>query len=117
MMTGGDLKKVRRRYADEEAEARRMASKKKRESKRLIDPRKIIERDMRLLNSVINKWKRTEETAVCQIEKMKDVLERAKKAFAFIKNISEEKLCELRQPLAWRRYPELNYVFLMNELF
>ena len=117
MMTGGDLKKVRRRYADEEAQARRMASKKKRESKRLIDPRKIIERDMRLLNSVINKWKKTEETAVSQIEKMKDVLERAKEAFAFIKNISEEKLCELRQPLAWRRYPELNYVFLMNELF
>ena len=53
MMTGSDLKKVRRRYADEEAEARRIASKKRQEEKKLIDPKKIIERDMRLLRSVM----------------------------------------------------------------
>ncbi len=29
----------------------------------------------------------------------------------------EEKLSELSEPLAWRRYTELSYVFLMNELF
>ena len=117
MMTGGDLKKVRRRYADEEAEARRLALKKRREEKRLIDPKKIIERDMRLLRSVISKWKNTEETASAQICKMQDVLKRAAEALAFIHTLSEEVLSELRQPLAWRRYPELSYVFSMNELF
>ena len=117
MMTGGDLKKVRRRYADEEAEARRLALKKRREEKRLIDPKKIIERDMRLLRSVISKWKNTEETASAQICKMQDVLKRAAEALAFIHTLSAEVLSELRQPLAWRRYPELSYVFSMNELF
>ncbi len=45
MMTGGDLNKVRRRYADEEAAARREASRKKLEEKRLVDPEKVIKRD------------------------------------------------------------------------
>lgn len=117
MMTGGDLKKVRRRYADAEAEARRLASKKRREEKRLIDPKKIIERDMRLLKSVISKWKNTEETASAQICKMQDVLKKAAEALVFIQSLSAEVLSELRQPLAWRRYPELSYVYSMNELF
>ena len=49
--------------------------------------------------------------------KMQDVLKRADEALAFIHTLSAEVLSELRQPLAWRRYPELSYVFSMNELF
>lgn len=117
MMTGGDLKKVRRRYADEEAAARREAAKKKREERRLIDPRKVIERDLRILKNVILKWQGTELTASSQIRKMQAVLEKAMAAMEFLKTLTKEKLDELRQPLAWRQYAELDYVFLMNELF
>ena len=117
MMTGGDLKKVRRRYADEEAAARREASKKKREEKRLVNPEKVIIRDQRILKAVIDKWKDKETTASNQIAKMQAVLEKTKSALEFIRTLTEEKLSELREPLAWRRYTELSYVFLMNELF
>ncbi|MBP3278026.1 MAG: IS3 family transposase [Butyrivibrio sp.] len=117
MMTGGDLKKVRRRYADEEAAARRETSRKKREEKRLVDPEKVIIRDQRILKAVIDKWKDKETTASNQIAKMQSVLEKAKSALEFIRTLTEEKLVELREPLAWRRYTELSYVFLMNELF
>jgi hypothetical protein len=117
MMTGGDLKKVRRRYADEEAAARREASRKKREEKRLVDPEKVIIRDQRILKAVIDKWKDKETTASNQIAKMQAVLEKAKNALEFIRTLTEERLSELREPLAWRGYTELSYVFLMNELF
>lgn len=117
MMTGGDLKKVRRRYADDEAAKRREASKKKREERRQIDPFRIIQRDRRLLKSVIDKWNDKKETASLQISKMEALLEMADKAFEFIKTLTAEKLTELREPLAWRNYEELSYVFAMNELF
>ncbi|MBE5872762.1 MAG: IS3 family transposase [Lachnospiraceae bacterium] len=117
MMTGGDLKKVRRRYADEEAAARREASQKHREEKRLVDPEKVILRDQRLLKSVIDKWKDKEMTASNQITKMQAVLEKAKSALQFIKSLTEDKRSELKEPLAWRKYTELSYVFIMNELF
>ncbi len=117
MMTGGDLKRVRRRYADDEAAARREATRKKREEKRLVDPEKVIIRDQRILKTVIARWKDKESTAANQITKMQAVLEKNKGALEFIKTLTEEKLSELREPLAWRKYTELSYVFLMNELF
>ncbi len=90
---------------------------KKREGKRLIDPEKVIIRDQRILKTVIDKWKEKETIASIQITKMQAVLEKAKMALEFIKTLTEEKLSELREPLAWRKYTELSYVFLMNELF
>ena len=48
---------------------------------------------------------------------MQTVLEKAMAAMEFLKTLTKDKLDELRQPLAWRQYTELNYVFLMNELF
>ena len=117
MMTGGDLKKVRRRYADEEAAKRRTAAARKREAKRLIHPEQVIRRDRRLLENVIGKWKDKKEVATIQITKMEQLLERVEQAQLFIRQLTTEKLEELREPLAWRNYEELNYVFAMNELF
>lgn len=117
MMTGGDLGKVRRRYADEEAAKRRKASTKKREERRMIDPEKIIRRDQRMLNSVIDRWNDKKEVAVSQISRMQTILEMAKKALGFIRELTTEKREELKNPLAWRNYEELSYVFSMNELF
>ena len=117
MMTGGELKRVRRRYADEELAKRREASRKKREEKRLVDPLKIVQRDKRLIKSVISVWNDKKDVAASQIAKMEQLLELIDKAFEFIKTLAEEKLEELKEPLAWRNYEELRYVFAMNELF
>ena len=117
MMTGGELKRVRRRYADEESAKRREASRKKREEKRLVDPLKIVQRDKRLIKSVISVWNDKKDVAASQIAKMEQLLELIDKAFEFIKTLAEEKLEELKEPLAWRNYEELRYVFAMNELF
>jgi len=117
MMTGGDLKKVRRRYADEEAAKRREVAKKKREKKRMVDPLKIVQRDKNLIKSVIATWNDKKNLAVNQISRMEDLLKLIDKAFEYIKTLPKEKLEELREPLNWRNYEELNYVFSMNELF
>lgn len=57
MMAVDDLKKVRREYADEEARKRREASAEKREQKKMVDPKKIIRRDEKLLDGMISKWR------------------------------------------------------------
>lgn len=117
MMTGGDLGKVRRRYADEEAAKRRSASAKKREQKRMIDPERIIKRDQRMLASVIDRWNDKKDVAVNQISRMQTILKLADKALEFIKELTEEVRMELKDPLMWRNYEELSYVFALNELF
>ena len=77
----------------------------------------MIIRDQRILKTVTDKWKDKKTTASNQIIKMQAILEKAKTALEFIKTLTEEKLSELSEPLAWRKYTELSYVFLMNELF
>ena len=117
MMAVGDLSKVRRKYADEEARKRRETAAFKREQRRLIDPRKIIHRDQMLLVRMIGKWRDAELTAAKQVEHLKGILEQTKKAMAYIAKLPQEMLDELKDPLAWRKYEELSYVFAMNELF
>ena len=75
MMAVGDIKKVRRTYADEEARKRREASASKREEKRLIEPEKIIYRDQMLIKRLISKWEKSETTATKQIENLRKILE------------------------------------------
>ena len=117
MMAVGDLSKVRRRYADEEARKRREAAAFKREQRRLIDPFKVIHRDQMLLDRMIGKWRNSELTAAKQVEHLKGILEKTKTAMKYICGLAKEKLDELRDPLAWRNHEQLDYVFEMNELF
>ncbi len=117
MMAVGDLSRVRRKYADEEARKRREAAAFKREQRRMIDPVKIIHRDQMLLDRMISKWRKVEQSAARQVEHLKGILEQTKKAMAYVANLSQDKLDELRDPLAWRKHEELCYVFAMNELF
>lgn len=117
MMAAGDLSKVRRKYADEEARKRRETEACKREQRRMIDPLKIIHRDQMLLNRMIGKWRDAEVRAAKQLEHLKDILEQTKKAMAYVANLTKETFDELRDPLAWRNHEELSYVFEMNELF
>lgn len=57
------------------------------------------------------------DTAVTQIAHLKDILEKVKKAIEFIVALPPEKYKELKDPLVWRNYEQLGYVFEMNELF
>lgn len=117
MMEVDDLKKARREYADEEARKRREASAEKREKRRLVDPKKIIRRDQRLLDGMISKWRQLENSAHKQVEHLKGVLDKTKEAMKFVSRLTEEERKNLKEPLNWRKYPELGYVFEMNELF
>jgi transposase InsO family protein len=117
MMAVGDISRVRRAYANEEAGKRREASAKRREEKRLVDPERIIKRDQSLLNRMIDQWEKMKDTAQTQVNHLKNILEQTKTAMEFIRNMSAETLKELTEPLAWRQYEELSYVFAMNELF
>jgi transposase InsO family protein len=117
MMTNGDLKKVRRRYADDEAKKRRETAARKREGKRLIDPLRIINRDQKLLDRFIRKWEESKETATTQIAHLREIVEKVRKALDFIAALPSEKYEELKDPLIWRNYEQLGYVFEMNELF
>lgn len=117
MMAVGDIKKVRRAYADEEARKRREASSVKREQRRLIEPERIIYRDQMTLKRHISKWEKSEDLAVKQIENLRSILDQSKKAMNYVLMLPKEKAEELRDPLVWRDHEELQYVFAMNELF
>jgi len=117
MMAVGNISKVRRAYADEEANRRREASTKKREERRLVDPEKIIKRDQSLLGRMIFEWEKMQNQAQTQVNHLKEILERTKIAMEFIGAMTADRLEELKDPLVWRKYRELSYVFAMNELF
>lgn len=117
MMAVGDIKKVRRKYADEEARKRRESSAAKRQQRRQIDPVRIISRDQVLLDRMISKWRKSGEAAQKQVDHLKEILEQAKEAMRYVGRLTGEALEELKDPLNWRRHEELKYVFAMNELF
>jgi len=117
MMAIDDLKNVRRKYADDEAAKRRESSEQERTLKRMIDPQGIISRDEQLLNRLIGKCEKTKNKAVQQQEHLKKVLEQAKAAMEYVSGLTEEKLAKLKDPLVWKNYKQLNYVFAMTDLF
>ena len=117
LMTPEDLSKVRRIYADGESKKRRESSRKKREEKRLVDPERVMDRDEQLLKRRISEWEKQDEQAKTQIGHLKDILKQVHKAREFLKTLTKEATEELKEPLSWRKYEELNYVFAMNELF
>ena len=117
MMAVGDLKKVRRAYADKQAKKRREASKKHRDEMRMINPINRIHRDQGILDHMISQWRQTKNRADIQIDHLKEILESTKSALAYVLSLTDEKRDELRDPLNWRKHEELNYVFAMNEMF
>jgi len=117
MMAVGDIKKVRRAYADEEARKRREAVAAKREARRQIDPVRTISRDQALLDRMISKWRQAGNAAQKQVEHLQGILEQTKEAMKYVVNLTLEALEELKDPLSWRKHEELKYVFAMNELF
>lgn len=108
---------IRKEFADEEAARRKASAAKKRESRRLLEPRRVMDRDRAILVGKIKKWTHTVNTAVTQIEHLKSILLKVENAIDFYFASSQNIKDDLKDPLKWRRYPELSYVFEMNELF
>lgn len=108
------VKEIRTSFAEKEAKKERSRN---REEKRRIDPLAIIDRDCTKLRRLINKWQTTSDSALLQVAHLRSVLMEAEKAAAFIRGKGEETVDELKDPLRWRLYPELSYVYRMNELF
>lgn len=52
-----------------------------------------------------------------QVEHLKGILDKTKEAMKFVSRMTEEEREKLKEPLNWRNYPKLGYVFDMNELF
>ena len=117
MMSTGELSRVRRIFADGEAKKRRETAREKRKIQKMIEPLRILLRDERLLEKQIRRWEESRQTADLQISNLKNILGQVQKAKEFLLTLTEEKREELKDPLAWRNYQELSYVFSMNELF
>lgn len=67
-----------------------------------------------IYSTIHGAWARYQSKGISKMEKLLKLID---KAFEYIKSLAEEKLKELREPLAWRKHEELRYVFAMNELF
>ncbi len=114
MMSLEHLKYLRGNYADDEARKRREAVRK---LKRKIDPKHIVLQDQALLRKRIHKWEKNKSCAEIQIEHLKSILQKTETALAFISSTSADIYEHLHEPLMWRNYSQLSYVFEMNELF
>lgn len=117
LMAVGDLKKVRRAYADEEAAKRREAARKRNAARRLINPELRVVQDVKILEKKIREWKGSENRAQIQVKHLEVILEKCRKAADYIRGLAEDVRERLSDPLEWRNHEELGYVFDMNELF
>jgi transposase InsO family protein len=119
LMSVSELVAERRRIADEKNRKSREAYARKNEERNKLHktPLQIIARDQRILRRQIWDWKQTEETAHKQIDHLNSILEKTKTAGEFISSLPQDKLDELMIPQNWQKYPQLNYIFEMKELF
>jgi transposase InsO family protein len=119
LMSVSELVAERRRIADEKNRKSREAYARKNEERNKLHktPLQIIARDQRILRRQIWDWKQTEETAHKQIDHLNSILEKTKTAGEFISSLPQDKLDELMIPQNWQKYPELDYIFEMKQLF
>ena len=109
---------ARRKKADEKAKRRREASKKRREERaQLTDVTKIFERDQRKVRKIKREWESSKKIAEKQIEYLEKLHKSMYEAYEFYINASQEIKDELRNPLSWNKYPELNYVNELDALY
>lgn len=97
-----------------EAKLERLEEKKKQKRKIKeeisLEPSKIIARDQRKVRSELKKWENQKTLVDKQIDKLKEILEKTKKAVRFYTNASNEIREEFKNPQNWKKYTELNYV-------
>jgi transposase InsO family protein len=107
-----DLVAERRKNAEKKNEKKRIAYAKKNEERNRLkkSPIQIITRDQKLLRSEIKK--RNE-----QISSLNRILEKTKTAVRFIPTLSKEEYASLYIPQNWQKYPELDYINDMKDMF
>ncbi len=104
-----DLIAARRKTADIKAAKRREAYAKKASSKN------IVEKDLLKVRRRINALKRNTES---EMRKLMVLQEEIQVALKFVKNATDDVLLQLTESHEnWRKYPELNYIYKMDELF
>jgi PAB1-binding protein PBP1 len=118
-MPVSELVAERRRLADEKNRKAREAYARKNEERNRLHktPLQIIARDQKILKKQIASWKQINTNAENQIRYLIEIYEKTKKAGAFIETLSESQIEELRIPQNWQKYPELDYIFDMKNLF
>lgn len=119
LMPVSELVAQRRRLADEKNRKAREAYARKNEERNKLHktPLQIIARDQKVVKKQIASWKQIGSDAENQIRYLLEIYEKTKKAGAFIETLSESQIEELRIPQNWQKYPELDYIFDMRNLF
>ena len=80
-------------------------------------PLQVIARDQRFLRSEIRQWTRFKVFAERQIEFLESILSKTSKAAEFIRSLPKEIQDTLYIPQNWQKYPELDYINDMQDLF
>ena len=107
MMSIEKVVEIRKEFADEEAAKRKAAAAKKREERRLLEPKRIMDRDRAILLGKIEEWMHAAKTASMQVEHLRSILSKVEAAIGFYFSAARDIKEELKDPLKWRKYPEL----------
>lgn len=110
---------ARLEFQRKEAEKRRAAYAKKNEERNQLHktPLEIVTRDQRLILREIRSWENQKELSENKIQHFHEIFEESKKAADFLSRSDDSILKDLMDPQSWKKYPELNYVSMMKEMF
>lgn len=118
-----ELRRVKERFADEEAKKRReaYANEKYKAFKAapmgMVNPTERIEKDRKLVENRLKKVKKKLEKVQDDMAKLEVARMMIDVAEAFVKHASAADLKELVHPENWKNYPELSYIYAMDEMF
>lgn len=119
LMPISDLVAARLEAARKKEEKVRERNRERREAseKFVSAPTLIVSRDQERLRREKTKWRKSKDLAEKQIAHIDDILAKTVEALKFMSTATKEILEELKYPQNWKKYKELDYVFVMNELF
>ncbi len=106
--------------ARKRSEEERLKYRQKREREQRIlarTPEEIVLQDQKLLQKKIDAQMKKKERAEDKISVLNKIMVKARTAVEFIKNATTSIIEDLKNPLHWKNYPELSYVFDMNGLY
>ena len=105
-----------RKRNEEEREAYR--EKREREQRILSkNPEEVVLQDQKLLQKKLDAQEKIKERVEERISLLNKVMNKTRSAINFIRKASAGVKEDLRNPLHWKNYPELDYVFDMNGLY
>lgn len=108
-----DAKLEKQRKQTEHIKAKREAK----EKELSLSAGSILARDQKKIRKEINKWESTEATAILQLKKLRELLEKTKEAARFYSTVSQDILEKLKKPQNWKNYKEFDYVNDLGALY